>query len=327
MTTNPKVSICIPSYKQTNFLAQTLHSIKDQKFHDYEIIVTDDSPDSSVEDLVKQYKRKVKINYFHNATPLGSPANWNRAIKKSSGKYIKIMHHDDWFSDSSSLGEFVRLLDENPDAGLAFSGATAKVAESNKAWHHFASRNELKQLQKEPTYLFMQNIIGPPSSTIIRRKFFEEYDETLIWLVDIAQYIKILLKTKFVATTSPLIFSTTQAPHQITDSCIKNKNLNIFEHFYIYDSIKSFIPEKSLSNYLNKLNELIFNYNISSLKEIESSGFTGEIPKIVKEAINAKEPLRSCRKFKTFLSKNLRSCLKKFRNCNKKENEFRIFKS
>ena len=43
------------------------------------------------------------------------------------------MHHDDWFSNSSSLGEFVRLLDENPDAGFAFSGATAKVAESKKS--------------------------------------------------------------------------------------------------------------------------------------------------------------------------------------------------
>jgi cellulose synthase/poly-beta-1,6-N-acetylglucosamine synthase-like glycosyltransferase len=37
-----KVSICIPTYQQVEYLKKTLDSIQFQDFHDYEIIVTDD---------------------------------------------------------------------------------------------------------------------------------------------------------------------------------------------------------------------------------------------------------------------------------------------
>ena len=44
----PKVSICIPCYKQTVFLKRTLDSITTQSYEDFEVIVTDDTPDYSI---------------------------------------------------------------------------------------------------------------------------------------------------------------------------------------------------------------------------------------------------------------------------------------
>ncbi len=49
-----KVSICIPAYKQVSFLRKCLESVLMQDFTDYELIITDDSPDDSVKQLVNE---------------------------------------------------------------------------------------------------------------------------------------------------------------------------------------------------------------------------------------------------------------------------------
>ena len=46
-----KVSICVPAYKNPVGVERLLESIKVQSFTDYEVVVTDDSPDGSVEEL------------------------------------------------------------------------------------------------------------------------------------------------------------------------------------------------------------------------------------------------------------------------------------
>ena len=51
MHESPLISICIPAYKRIDYLQKLLDSISIQTFKDYEVIVTDDSPDESVEIL------------------------------------------------------------------------------------------------------------------------------------------------------------------------------------------------------------------------------------------------------------------------------------
>lgn len=50
-----KVSICIPAYKQPEFLKRCLDSVFEQSYTDYEVIITDDSPDNEIEKLVNTY--------------------------------------------------------------------------------------------------------------------------------------------------------------------------------------------------------------------------------------------------------------------------------
>ena len=82
----PKVSICIPTYKQVDYLRKTLDSVLLQDFHDYELIISDDSSDDSVENLLREFDFKGKLNYFRNSVALGSPANWNYSIKQAKGE-------------------------------------------------------------------------------------------------------------------------------------------------------------------------------------------------------------------------------------------------
>ena len=101
---NSKVSICIPSYKCANLLKKCLDSISIQTFTDYEIVISDDTSDDEIRELVYSYSN-LPILYTKNIKPLGSPKNWNKAIKSATGEYIKIMHRDDWFTCSQSLAK------------------------------------------------------------------------------------------------------------------------------------------------------------------------------------------------------------------------------
>jgi glycosyltransferase involved in cell wall biosynthesis len=302
----PKVSICIPAYRQTQYLARTLDSILRQDYRDYEVVVTDDSPDATVETVVRKYAFGPRLTYVRNPAPLGSPANWNQAVRYSRGEYIKILHHDDWFAASSSLAQYVALLDSDSAAGFAFSGAIARSATSGRTRHHRASERQLARLRVEPTCLFYGNFIGPPSSTIIRRASFREFPEDLIWIVDIAQYIQILQNTSFVATREPLIISTTQAAHQVTADCADNGQLNLYEYFLLFDRIKSSIPAESRTVYIDKLLELTFRYNSRSQDDIRRSGYRGELPAEILSSFRFSTLSRSWKLFKLRLSGRLR---------------------
>ena len=223
-----KVSICIPSYNNVKAVERLMKSIAEQDYKDYEIIITDDSIDDQVYELVKD---KPEVQYYKNEKRLGSTANWNESMRKSSGEYVKIMHHDDWFTDKGSLGKFVRLLAEHPEADLAFCG-TRQVAVDQSYDRHISSA-EAALIKEDYRNLYLGNTIGAPSATIYK-KSVADYDENLVWLVDMEFYMHILKNNpQFVYTKKPLL-SIGISSTQLTEECIGDEEINVREYGYIY---------------------------------------------------------------------------------------------
>ena len=78
-----KVSICVPAYKNPVGVERLLESIKVQSFTDYEVVVTDDSPDGSVEEVVRRAEVPEMV-YVRNAVRKGATGNWNEAVLRVS---------------------------------------------------------------------------------------------------------------------------------------------------------------------------------------------------------------------------------------------------
>ncbi|MBF5038121.1 glycosyltransferase family 2 protein [Methylophilus sp. 13] len=231
----PKVSICIPAYMQVAYLKECLLSISEQTIKDYELIISDDSPDDSVYNLIKQFDFGGRLKYFKNSSPLGSPKNWNFAIQHATSDLIKLMHHDDSFSSPQSLEKFISLMDENPTANFGFSASKVKNVTNNKSWIHTASERQVAQIQTNPELLILGNLIGSPSSTIYRRNINIEYDNKLKWLVDIDFYIRVIQQgNKIVNTQEAFITTPTNASHQVTEECINNCQLELYEYTTLY---------------------------------------------------------------------------------------------
>ena len=279
-----KVSICIPAYNQVKYLKRTIDSVLNQTYSDYEIIITDDSPTNIVFELVQEYESTGKIQYFKNKIPLRSPENWNEAIRLSDGEYVKIMHHDDYFTNENSLSEFVKMLDENINSDFAFSAAVAINVEKDKTWIHCPTSQQIEKLNKDPYVLFFGNFIGPPSSVIHRRNSLLTYDLNLKWVVDFDFYIRNLaINNSFVFTNKPLITSISGDFHNVTKLCENNRNIEIYEYLYLFKKIslmqnKLFLKKKHIKFFMN----LFAKYKIKSIKEVRDVGYIVDIPFFLK---------------------------------------------
>ena len=232
----PRVSICIPAYKQPESLKTLLDSISTQNFNDYEIIITDDSPDNILENIIAEFEPKEKLRYIKNKRRLNSPENWNESMRHAKGEYVKIIHHDDSFANEYSLARYVEMLDKNPKSNFAFSSSISLKSDKTVAFIFEQTKNQLTNLKNNPDYLFKGNVIGAPSTTIFRNGMNMWFDQEMRWLVDIDFYIRMLRQTggSYVYSSEPLVRIGGDMDKRITSEYIGNKEAEIKEYLYLY---------------------------------------------------------------------------------------------
>jgi glycosyltransferase involved in cell wall biosynthesis len=265
----PKVSICIPTYKQATLFKKVLQSIAEQTFTDYEVIISDDTPDNSIEEALNEFNFGIKLNYIRHTPSLGSPANWNYALKQAKGEYIKIMHHDDYFTYPNSLGQFVELLDSNPQASFGFSSTKIDLLQLNMIKYHHCSTKQFNNIKKNPEALFFSNVIGAPSATIIRNNLNILFDEQLKWLVDVDWYMRIIKQNNnIVYSSKPLICTIHGAEGQTTQAVITERDLQIREHIVVFS--KFFNQHLKLNKYSLFFQVLFNKFNVNSLQELNT---------------------------------------------------------
>ena len=247
-----KVVIGIPCYNSEDKIKRLLDSIMIQKYKDFDVIITDDSDNNHIENMLNDYAI-LNILYYKNVERLGIAGNTNQVLKIAMGRcaeYLKIMYHDDWFSSSESLEKMVKALEDNKKAGLAFS-RTYEV-EGEIKFERKITKEQIVQLKKNFFILTYFNIIGAPSSTIIRvNDLF--MDKELMWFVDIDWYIQILQKYgEFVFIDEPLI-NIGIGETQVTCNCIDDPILILNENVHLYKKYQ----ELRCENYMNKMLEQI----------------------------------------------------------------------
>ncbi len=120
----PLVSVVVPNYNYARFLDERMASIFNQTFQDYEIILLDDCSTDNSKDVIEQYRSNSKVStIIYNDQNSGSPfRQWEKGVNVAKGKYVWIAEADD-SAKPDFLAAGVKLLEENPDAVLAFMGA------------------------------------------------------------------------------------------------------------------------------------------------------------------------------------------------------------
>lgn len=228
----PLISICIPAYKRTDYLQRLLTSLVTQTFRDFEVVITDDSNDTSVQWLLQQYENILPVVYQKNDTALGTPANWNAAIKLAKGEWIKLMHDDDWFAAPQALQEMADAAGKGQP--FVFCAYTSYELSSGAKTIHTLSEEDLELLQLDPQVLFAKNTIGPPSVTLVHRSVAETYDERMKWMVDFDFYIRALVGRGFTYIHESLVYIGVSAA-QVTVTAFRNPAIEIPEAWMILD--------------------------------------------------------------------------------------------
>ena len=125
----PAVTVVIPAYNASRYIAQALDSVQAQTFSDYEVIVVNDG--SSDSDELEQILRShpLPIIYLSQENK-GVSAARNAAIRIAKGEFYAQLDADDqWTPDYLEVQ--LQILFENPDVALVYPNATIIADESD----------------------------------------------------------------------------------------------------------------------------------------------------------------------------------------------------
>ncbi len=224
----PFFSICIPAYERVVYLRRLLDSIVIQTFRDMEVIINDDSLSDLVFDLVQEYQGVLPIRYFRNSPSLGTPANWNNAIGKATGKWIKLIHDDDWFTSADSLQVFANYAATSKK--FIFSAYANHFEDGiTPVEEKFLPGSWRKKILQEPMALLAYNVIGPPSVILVERSIAELYDVQFKWRVDMEYYVRLLESLKAYAYIDQVLVNVGVSESQVTQSCIYEPSVELPE--------------------------------------------------------------------------------------------------
>lgn len=96
MTNDKLVSIIIPVYNASRFLEETINSIQEQTYSNWEAIFIDDCSSDNSYDIIKQYQKNDKrIKVIKNKINNGVAVSRNNGIDYAKGEYLCFLDADD----------------------------------------------------------------------------------------------------------------------------------------------------------------------------------------------------------------------------------------
>lgn len=110
---NPLISVIIPTFNRLELLKQTVNSVRNQQFRDFETVVVDDGSDDGTWEWLQGQKDLQAMRYENS----GIAASRNRGAARASGRWLAFLDHDDlWHEEKLSFqADFVR---QNTDVAL-----------------------------------------------------------------------------------------------------------------------------------------------------------------------------------------------------------------
>ncbi|RTL12959.1 MAG: glycosyltransferase [Neisseriaceae bacterium] len=129
MINTPKISVVMPVYNAAPYLKESVESILNQTFSDFEFIIIDDCSTDNSYNLLQTYAKKdLRVKLFRNEKNEGLPKTLNLGVSLSSGEYIARMDADD-ISLPVRLLKQLAFMEKNPT--IAMCGSWYAVCDQN----------------------------------------------------------------------------------------------------------------------------------------------------------------------------------------------------
>ena len=125
----PRVSVIIPTFNRADLLSETLQSVLEQTFADWECIVVDDGSTDNTREVVESFaERDPRFRYVWQENGSATVAR-NRGLALATGEYVGFLDSDDHFAPDR-LAWQVEALDQDEEAVLVY-GNTLHCRSSN----------------------------------------------------------------------------------------------------------------------------------------------------------------------------------------------------
>ena len=107
------VSVIMPTYNCGKFIKETIKSVANQTYKNWELIIVDDCSKDNTEEIVNRYvERDSRIKYHRLETNQGAAVARTKAMKMARGSYMAFLDSDDlWKNDK--LEKQINFMEEN----------------------------------------------------------------------------------------------------------------------------------------------------------------------------------------------------------------------
>lgn len=201
---NPLISVIIPVYNREKFIKESMISVINQTYKNFELIIyndgSTDKTDESIKKVCKLYP-SYKIKYINSPNNKGPSFARNRGVEIANGEYIAFLDSDDLWLKNKLSTQIKYMIDNN-----------WQICQTEEIWIRNGKRvNPQQKHKKHSGYIFdkaLKLCIVSPSAVMMKKYIFYEFggfDETLpacedydLWLKISSKYPIYLIEKKLV---------------------------------------------------------------------------------------------------------------------------------
>ena len=197
----PIISVVIPVYNGAKTIKETMESVLQQTYQNFEIIaINDGSTDDTLAIINSIQDPRIKVFCYANA---GLSASRNRGFDRACGEFIAFLDADDlWTNDK--LEAQLEALQQNPQAAVAYSW-TDHIDEYGKFLRPASYTSCNGNIYER---LLVGNFLACGSNTLIRAQSLTQvggFDESLNSAEDWDMWLRLAALYEFVAVSRPQV--------------------------------------------------------------------------------------------------------------------------
>ena len=268
-SSNPLVSIIVPTYNSSKYLNECIDSILNQSYYNLEIIFIDDSSSDDTIPILQEYSKNDKRIKIFTQSHLGSGAARNLGINYSNGEFIFFLDSDDYIN-SDLVNICVQKMTSTDYDILIFD---------------ILLFDDIKKIITEPTWCVKKKFIpsvNPFSAELMRNHIFNTFSNN-VWnkffrksfiVKNNISFQKIMRTTDLYFTCSLLVLA--QKIYFLEErliyyrvnnssSCMNTNHLYPFNFISAFNYLKDFLVSNKIYNafensYINhKIDGAVFN--------------------------------------------------------------------
>lgn len=227
------VSIVIPLYNKESSIVNTINSVLNQSYSDFELLIIDNnSTDNSIKNVLSINDKRVRILFQPQK---GVCAARNLGIKEAKSDYVALLDADDLW-DKDCLIELVNLTIDFPDAGLLGVNYADIIEESIIPYKQGLPDGFRGYV--DDYFRTKHGDLYCSSSVILRKDFATKvglFDERISYAEDLDFWYRLILNSRVVFYNKVLSYYNKNADNRV--------ELNINAHFDIQRRMEFYIEK------------------------------------------------------------------------------------
>jgi glycosyltransferase involved in cell wall biosynthesis len=251
MTKIPDISVIMSVYNSENYIEDTIQSILNQDFTNFELLIIDDASTDNTFNLISKYNDE-RIKLFKNDKNLGYVINLNILMYQAKGRYIA-RHDADDISHKSRFDYQFKVMENNRKIDVCGTSAIS-FGNYNKLMYVYNNNDYIK------SQMFFSNALIHPS-IMIRRELLKKYNlcynDTYKPTEDYSLWTSLSYNVIFYNISKPLLrYRLHSNNSSVINEDLINK-INIIRHNYFKLNKLDFSLEDS-----SVISKFIFNLNL-----------------------------------------------------------------